>query len=75
MFLLFTIVATYRSRIQILKGNSLATMYALSPWVRTQLRGMEDMEALKIRAKKMMVKLEKGADGEISGLDGEMRGL
>src|SRR5277367_2842452 len=65
MVLLFTIVATYRSRMQILKGNSLATMCALSQEVKTQLGGMEDMEALKIRAKETIVRLEMGADGEV----------
>ena len=67
--LLFTIVATYRNRMQILKGNSLATMCALSQGVKTELGGMEDMERLKRRAKGMRVGLERGADGEVRGLD------
>src|ERR1700722_6673510 len=67
--LLFTIVATYRSRMQILKGNSLATMSALSQRVKTKLGGMEDMERLKKRAKGMRVELERGADGEVRGFD------
>ena len=54
---------------QILKGNSLATMCALSQGVKTQLGGMEDMERLKKRAKGMKVRLERGADGEARGLD------
>jgi hypothetical protein len=67
--LLFTIVATYRSHTQILKGNSLATMCALSQEVKTELGGMEDMERLKRRAKGVRVGLERGADGEVRGLD------
>ena len=66
--LLFTIVATYRSRMQILKGNSLATMCALSQEVKAELGGMEDMERLKRRAKGMMVGLESNAGGEVRGL-------
>src|SRR5277367_149917 len=57
--LLFTIVATYRSRMQILKGNSLATMCALSQGVKNELGGMEDMKRLKIRARGMRVALER----------------
>ena len=64
----FTIVATNQSRIQILKGNSLATMCALSQGVRTQLGGMENMERLKERAQGMSVKLERSADGGVRGL-------
>jgi hypothetical protein len=67
--LLFTIVTTYRSRIQILKGNSLATMCALSQEVKTELGGMEDMERLKRRAREVRVGLERGADGEVRCLD------
>jgi hypothetical protein len=67
--LLFTIVATYRSRMQILKGNSLATMSALSQGVKTELGGMEDMERLKRRAQGVRVGLERGANGEVKGLD------
>jgi hypothetical protein len=67
--LLFTIVATYRSRMQILKGSSLATMCALSQGVKYDLGGMEDMERLKSRAKGIKVGLERGADGEVRGLD------
>jgi len=66
--LLFTIVATYRSRMQILKGSSLATMCALSQGVRTQLGGMENMERLKERAQGTSVKLERGTDGGVRGL-------
>ena len=66
--LLFTIVATNRSRMQILKGNSLATMCALTQEVKTKLGGMENMERLKGRAKVMMVELERGADGKVMGL-------
>jgi hypothetical protein len=67
--LLFTIVATYRNRMQVLKGNSLATMCALSQRVKTQLGGMEDMKRLKKRANGMKVVLERGADGEVRGFD------
>jgi hypothetical protein len=67
--LLFTIVTTYRSRMQILKGNSLATMCALSQGVKTELGGIEDMERLKRRAKGIRVGLERGADREVRGLD------
>jgi hypothetical protein len=67
--LLFTIVATHRSRMQILKGNSLATMCALSQGAKTKVGGMEDIEGLKKRAKGMRVGLERGADGEVRGLD------
>ena len=66
--LLFTIVATYRSRLQVLKGSSLATMCALSQRVRTQLGGMENMERLKERAQGTSVKLERGTDGGVRGL-------
>jgi hypothetical protein len=67
--LLFTIIVTYRSRMQILKGNSLATMCALSQRVKAELGGMEDMERLKRRANGMRVALERGMDGEVRGLD------
>jgi hypothetical protein len=67
--LLFTIVATSRSRMQILKGNLLATMCALSQGVKTELGGMEDMERLKERAKGMTVGLERGVDGEVRGFN------
>ena len=69
IILLFTIVATYRSRMQILKGNSLATMCALSQGIKAELGGMGDMESLKGRAKGMRVGLERGTDGEVRGLD------
>jgi hypothetical protein len=69
VILLFTIVATYRGRMQILKGSSLATMCALSPGIKIQLGGMEDMEGVKQRAKGISVRLERGADGELKGLD------
>jgi hypothetical protein len=49
--LLCTIIATYRSRIQILKGSSLATMCALSQRVKTELGGVEDMNRLEKKAK------------------------
>jgi len=65
----FTIVATSQSRIQILKGDSLATMCALSHGVKYELGGMEDMEILKKRAKGIKVGLERGADGAVRGLD------
>ena len=54
---------------QILKGNSLATMCALSQGVKTELGGMEDMERLKRRAREVRVVLERGADGEVRCLD------
>ena len=54
---------------QILKGNSLATMCALSQGVKNELGGMEDMKRLKTRARGMRVALERGADGEVRGLD------
>ena len=66
--LLFTIFATYRSRMQILKGDSLATMCALSERVRTELGGMEDMKELKKRAKEKKVRLESASDGAVRGL-------
>jgi hypothetical protein len=67
--LLFTIVATYRSRIQILKGNSLATMCALSQGIEAELGGMEDIERLKKRAKGIRVGLVRGTNGKLKGLD------
>jgi hypothetical protein len=67
--LLFTIIATYRSRIQILKGDSLATMCALSPRVKAKLGGVDDMKTLKSKAKRMRVRLERGADREVRALD------
>jgi cytochrome c-type biogenesis protein CcmE len=67
--LLFTIIATYRNRIQILKANSLATICVFSQDVRIELGGMEDMERVKKNAKGMKVRLEMGADGEVTGLD------
>jgi hypothetical protein len=54
---------------QILKGSSLATMCALSPGIKIQLGGMGDMEGVKQRAKGISVRLERGADGELKGLD------
>jgi hypothetical protein len=54
---------------QILKGNSLATMCALSQGVKTKVGGMEDIEGLERRANGMRVGLERGADGEVRGLD------
>src|SRR5438552_15684080 len=69
IILLFTIIATYRSRIQILKGNSLATMCALSQSVKAKLGGLDDMEGLRSKAKTMKVMLERSADGEIRALD------
>jgi hypothetical protein len=69
ILLLFTIVATYRSQMQILKRNPLATMCALSQGVKSELGGMEDMERLKRRAKDIRVRLERGAYGEVRGLD------
>jgi hypothetical protein len=68
IILLFTIFATYRNRMQILKGNSLATMCGLSERVRTELGGMEDMKELKKRAKEKNVRLESAADGAVRGL-------
>jgi len=65
----FTIVATYRGRMQILKGGSLTTMCALSQRAKTMLGGMEDMERVKRRAKGISVRLERGADREVKGLD------
>ena len=67
--LLFTIIATYRSRMEILKGNSLATMCALSQSVKAKLGGVGDMEGLTSKAKTMKVKLERSEDGEIRALD------
>ncbi|OCK74581.1 hypothetical protein K432DRAFT_409737 [Lepidopterella palustris CBS 459.81] len=67
--LLFTIVATYRSGIQILKENSLATMCALSQNVKADLGGMQDMKSLKSKAKRMSVRLRRGADAEARVLD------
>jgi hypothetical protein len=67
--LLFTIVATYRSRMQILKGDSLATMCALNETVKTELGGIENMKELTRRAKEKNVGLDRGADGKVKGLD------
>jgi hypothetical protein len=67
--LLYTIIATYRSRIQTLKRNSLGTICAISQAVRDQLGAMDDMERLKGNAKAMKVKLERGDNGEVIGLD------
>jgi hypothetical protein len=67
--LLFTIFATYRSRMQVLKGDSLATMCALSERVKSELGGIDGMKELKKRAKEKRVKLEEGAYGEVKGLD------
>jgi hypothetical protein len=53
---------------QILKGNSLATMCALSQSAKIELGGMEDMERLERRAEEMRVGLERGADGQVRGL-------
>jgi hypothetical protein len=67
--LLFTTIATYRSRIQILKGSSLATMCALSQNVKAQLGGVDDMEGLRSKAKTIRVVLKRNADGEVRALD------
>lgn len=67
--LLFTIFATHRSRMQVLKGKSLATMCALSDNVKTQLGGMDDMKQLTERAKRQRVRLALDADGAVRGLD------
>jgi hypothetical protein len=67
--LLFTIAATCRSRMQILKEDSLATMCALSAGAKTELGGLEDMKGLKGRARGMRVGLERGVDGAVRGLD------
>jgi len=69
IILLFTIIATYRSRMEILKGNSLATMCALSRGARDKLGGLDDMEGLRSKAKTMKVMLVRSEDGKIRALD------
>jgi hypothetical protein len=69
IILIFTIVATYRNQMQILKGDSLVTMCALNCDVRADLGGMEDIERLKKKAEGVRVGLKRSADGRVMGLD------
>jgi len=69
MILFFTIISTYRSRIQILKANSLVPMFVLGPRVKKELGDRIDVEGLEVKAKNMKVKLEIGTGGELRVLD------
>lgn len=69
VILIFTIVATSKNKIQILKGNSLATMWALNEDFKMELGGMGDMEQLLKRVNGVKVVLNRGEEGEIKGLD------
>jgi hypothetical protein len=64
--LIFTMIATCRSHMQILKGSSLATMCALNEKAKAKLGGVGDMDTLKSKAKELNVKLQRGAAGEIA---------
>lgn len=66
--LVYTISLTRFSRVQVLKGSSLATMSALNVVARGRLGTMENLDALKNRATDVKVKLERGNSGRVAWL-------
>lgn len=69
--LAWTIFSARNSRIQIMKGNSLPTMYALSEDSKRDLGGMGDVERLERRVSgvRVNVVLRRREEGEVRGLD------
>ncbi len=63
LFLILTVTTTYRAQMQVLKCSSLATLCALDKETREQVGGIEDINVLKKRAKKIKVNLERGESG------------
>ncbi|EPS45500.1 hypothetical protein H072_492 [Dactylellina haptotyla CBS 200.50] len=69
IILFFTIFATYRSKIQILKGNHWANMYILSEEVKNMLGDVGNMEQVAKKARDIDVKLKIDGDGNIKGFE------
>jgi hypothetical protein len=63
LFLMGTLLMTHAAGIQIIKGSSLATLCSLDESTRRFLGGINDFEAMKQRARRVEVKLEKGVSG------------
>jgi hypothetical protein len=70
LFLVGTIVVTKRSRMQVIKTSSLATMCALDEPTRRRLGEMHDMAAVEDAARRTDVRLEKAASGVAVWLSG-----
>ncbi|KAK0658496.1 hypothetical protein QBC41DRAFT_331942 [Cercophora samala] len=67
LFLVLTVVATYMSRVQVIKSSSLATLCALDEETRRDIGGIGDgVDQLEKRAKKVPVRLERRGDVEDS---------
>ncbi|KAK0739493.1 hypothetical protein B0T21DRAFT_285718 [Apiosordaria backusii] len=63
MFLAMTVVATYMSRVQVIKSSSLATLCALDEETRRDIGGLGDgVDGLEKKAKKVSVQLERRAE-------------
>jgi hypothetical protein len=63
LFLLLTVLSTNKSRMQVLKGSSLATLCALRPDVREEMGGIGGFDRLRRKARRIKVRLERGEDG------------
>jgi len=73
LFLVGTIVVTKRSRMQIIKCSSLATMCALDEPTRRRLGDIHDLEAVEDTARRTNVRLEKAVSGLAVWLSGSRR--
>jgi len=58
LFLIFTIVETYRLRMQVIKNSSLATLCALDETARQEVGSIGDLDLLTRRTNEMEVRLE-----------------
>lgn len=57
VFLVYTVVATEKLQVKVLKGSALAMLFALGPESRAAVGDIEQHDAMKQRAKSMRVKL------------------
>ena len=63
LFLAGTIIVTKRSRLQIMKSSSLATMCALDEPTRRRLGDIHDLDAVEKAARRTDVRLERAVSG------------
>ncbi len=63
VFLAGLIIATKRSRVQVIQSSSLATMCALDEHTRRYLGDLNDLASLEDQAGKMEVRLERSVSG------------
>ncbi len=64
LFFVATVAQTYMSRMQVIKGSTLATMCALDSETRAALGDSKDPGGISRRAADMSVRLERGGGGE-----------